>query len=92
MSMGTVIGRTREAPFSRSVSQLLRRVHTPPIPEETATPRRSGSTSGDPASFHASRAAITAICAEGSMRFVSGRVNTSSGLTAIWPAKPTSRP
>ncbi len=92
MSMGTVKGRTRAAPFSLIVSQAFSNVHTPPMPDETAAPRRSGSTSGEPASAHASRVATIAIWADGSMRLVSGRDRTSSGRTATWPEKPTSRP
>src|SRR6188768_2158085 len=76
ISMGTVRGRTRLAPFSFTVSHAESIVHTPPTPQETTLPRRSGSTSGAPASAHASRAAMTANCAAGSMRLVSGREST----------------
>ena len=89
MSIGTVSGSTRRAPFSLTVSQAVRVVQMPPIPEPTTTPSRSPSTSGLPASAHASRAATMAYCAEGSRRRVSWRVSTASGETATWPAKLT---
>ncbi len=89
MSMGTVMGRTRRAPFSRTTSQPSSRVHTPPIPDATTAPRRSPSISGEPASAHASRAATTAYCADGSMRLVSGRDRTSAAGTATVPANRT---
>src|SRR5690606_9527270 len=89
MSIGTVMGSTRRAPFSRRVSQASRVVQMPPIPEETTTPSRSGSSSGAPASAQASRAAMIAYCAEGSMRLISGRGRTSSGLTLMVAAKLT---
>ena len=56
MSIGTVIGSTRRGPRSRRVSQASSRVQTPPMPVAQSTPRRSGSTSGEPASAQASRA------------------------------------
>src|SRR5690606_16936702 len=89
MSIGTVMGSTRRAPFSRRVSHASSVVQMPPMPEDTTTPRRSGSSSGEPASAHASRAAITAYWAEGSMRLISGRAMTSSGLTLMVAAKVT---
>ena len=92
MSMGTVIGRTRRAPFSLSVSQASRVVQMPPMPDETTAPSRSPSTSGEPASAHASRAAMIAYCADGSIRFSSGRARTSSGLTLMVAAKVTGSP
>ena len=71
MSMGTVIGRTRRGPRSRRVSNASRSVHTPPMPVDQSTARRSGSTSGEPASAHASRPAMSANWLDGSRRFVS---------------------
>ncbi len=62
MSIGTVCGLTREAPRSRIVSCWVRIVVSPPMPDVTHTPRRSGSISGAPASAHASRAATRATC------------------------------
>ena len=79
MSMGTVMGRTRRAPFSASVSQASSVVQMPPMPDDTTAPSRSRSTSGEPASAQASRAAMIAYCADGSIRFISGRGRTSSG-------------
>ena len=58
-------------------------VVTPPIPEAITTPRRSLSTSGEPASAHASRAAIIANCSERSKRRISTGFITSAGSTAI---------
>ena len=92
MSMGTVIGSMRRAPFSRSVSQPSSVVWMPPMPDETTAPRRSGSTSGAPASAHASRAATIAYCADGSIRLTSGTVSTSAAGTASVAAKVTGRP
>ena len=89
MSIGTVMGRTRRAPFSFTVSQAFRMVQTPPMPEDTTTPRRSGSTSGAPASAHASSAAITANWVDGSIRLVSRTGSTSPAGTLRVPAKST---
>src|SRR5690606_31899225 len=91
-SMGTVMGSTRRAPRSRRVSQPSKVVQMPPMPEETTAPSRSPSTSGAPASCQASRAAIIAYCADGSIRLISGRVSTSSGLTLMVAAKVTGMP
>src|SRR5690625_3844903 len=91
ISMGTVNGSTRRGPDSFIVSHELNRVHTPPIPEAITEPSRSPSISGEPASAHASLAAITAYCAEGSIRRIWGRANTSSGLTRSSPANVTGR-
>ena len=95
------MGRTRRGPFSRRVSHASRRVHTPPIPVPKATPVRSGSTSSadsasgpeNPASSHASRAAMRASWPEGSRRFASTLVRRpdSRAGTASWPAMYTGR-
>ena len=89
MSIGTVMGMTRRGPFSRSVSHASSSVHTPPMPVAKSTPRRSGSTSGLPASAHASMAATSANCDEGSRRLAIGRSRTVSGRTAACAAKVT---
>src|SRR3954451_19818612 len=92
MSIGTVMGRTRRAPPSglvRSFSQASRIVWRPPMPEETTEPSRSPSTSGEPASAQASRAAMIAYCADGSIFFCSGRVRTSPGSTLMLAANST---
>ena len=41
MSIGTVCGETRRAPFSRSTSYWSSSVVTPPMPEAKTTPSRS---------------------------------------------------
>ena len=89
ISMGTVIGRTRRGPRSFRVSNASRSVQTPPIPVENSTARRSGATSGLPASAQASRAEISANWLDGSRRFTSCGVSTSAEATAAWPAKVT---
>src|SRR5690625_667743 len=89
MSIGTVSGITRRAPRSLTVSHASSRVHTPPIPDETTAPSRSPSTSGAPASAQASRVAMIAYCALGSILRVSVRARTSAAGTASWPAKST---
>ncbi|CPU65108.1 Uncharacterised protein [Mycobacteroides abscessus] len=89
MSMGTVMGSMRRAPRSRSVSQPSSVVQMPPMPDDTTVPSRSPSTSGLPASAHASRAAMIAYCVEGSMRLISGRARTSAGSTLIVAANVT---
>ncbi len=89
MSMGTVIGRTRRGPFSRRVSQASRSVQSPPIPVEYSTPSRSGARSVIAASAQASRAEMSAYCAEGSRRLISWRSSTSSGRTRACAAKVT---
>jgi hypothetical protein len=83
------MGSTRRPPFSRSVSHASSVVQMPPMPDDTTAPRRSPSTSGAPASAHASRVAISAYCADGSMRLISGRVSTWSGVTLIVAPKDT---
>ena len=60
MSMGMHNGLTSREPLVRSVSQASMRVEIPPMPLDTETPSRSGSTPGRPASDHASRAAARA--------------------------------
>src|SRR4028119_1703014 len=57
ISIGTVSGNTRRAPFSFSTSYCVSRVHTPPMPEATTTPSRSPAPSGEPASRPAPPAA-----------------------------------
>src|SRR5580704_15536765 len=68
MSMGTVNGDSRDQPFSLSVSYAFRVDATPPMPLDTTTPSRSGSTSGEPACAHASLAATIANCSQRSSR------------------------
>src|SRR5450759_1433493 len=89
ISIGTVIGSTRRAPLDFMTSHASSRVQIPPIPDATTVPSRSPSTSGEPASAQAWRAAIIAYCAEGSIRFISGRVSTSAEGTASWHANVT---
>src|SRR6202012_2676087 len=57
----------------------------PPIPLVTETPSRSGSTSGEPASAHASRAATTANCSQRSIRRAWTRPTSCAGSTAATP-------
>src|SRR6476469_747392 len=59
------------------------------MPEPMAAPRRSGSISGEPASAHASRAAMRAYWLDGSRRRVSTLASTSPGFVAIVAAKVT---
>src|SRR4051794_28608825 len=59
------------------------------MPEPMAAPRRSGSTSGFPASAHASRAAMRAYWLDGSRRRVSTLARTSPGGVAIVAANVT---
>src|SRR6478736_7812212 len=59
------------------------------MPEPMAAPRRSGSISGEPASAHASRAAMRAYWLDGSRRRVSTLARTSPGGVAIVAAKVT---
>src|SRR6478609_10457920 len=93
MSIGTVIGSTRRALLWVSrASHASRIVRMPPMPEETTEPSRSPSTSGEPASAQASRAAMIAYCAEGSIFFSSGRARTSAGSTLMVAANSTGRP
>ncbi len=102
MSMGTVCGETRRTPFSLSTSYWSSSVVTPPMPEAMTAPSRSGSTWAAPssaglspalptypASFQASRAAISANCAERSSRRACGRGMTSEGSTAAGAAMRT---
>jgi len=89
MSIGTLSGSTRRGPLSRTVSQAFSMVQTPPMPVDTTAPSRSPGTSGEPASFHASRVAMIAYCAVGSMRRISVRWSTSSGGTTSCPANVT---
>ncbi len=58
----------------------------PPMPLVTATPSRHGSTVGDPASAHASRAATMASCSHRSIRRACTRPTTSTGSTAAGAA------
>jgi hypothetical protein len=89
MSIGTASGNTRRTPFSLRMSHWSRRVHTPPIPVPMATPRRSGSISGEPASSIAAREAMTAYWALGSIRRTSTLVSTSSAFCCRVHAKCT---
>src|SRR6476660_6577017 len=59
------------------------------MPEPMAAPSRSGSISGEPASAHASRAAMRAYWLDGSRRRVSTLVRASPGGVAIVAAKVT---
>ena len=59
---------------------------TPPIPQDTTTPRRSPSTSGEPASAHASRAATIANCSLRSIRLACTRSISVAGSTAAQAA------
>src|SRR5512134_1352573 len=54
MSPGTMNGLTRPAPRSRITVCAMRSVSMPPIPVPNTTPPRSATTSGSPASCHAS--------------------------------------
>ncbi len=91
ISIGTVCGETLRAPFSFSTSYWSSRVVTPPMPEAITAPRRSGASLEDssvagvskPASAQASRAAISANCAERSSLRASGRGRISPGSTAV---------
>jgi hypothetical protein len=58
----------------------------PPIPLVTETPSRSGSTSGEPASAHASRAATIANCSQRSIRRAWTRPTICAGSSAATPA------
>src|SRR5690606_488817 len=89
MSMGTVMGSTRRGPFSLRVSHASSSLQSPPMPVEYSTPRRSGSTSGEPASAQASREAMSANWLIGSSRLISWRSSTSSGRTFASAAKVT---
>src|SRR6516165_5058184 len=63
----------------------------PPMPLDTTTPSRSGSTSGLPASAHASRAATMASCSHRSSRRACTRSSTVAGSTAEGAAICTGR-
>ena len=89
MSIGTLIGMTRRGPFVLSTSHAASVVCSPPMPVAKSTPKRSGSTSGFPASAHASCAATSANCADGSRRLATGRSRTVSGRTVASAAKVT---
>jgi hypothetical protein len=89
ISIGTVYGERRDQPFSLSVSYAASVDPMPPIPLVTATPRRSGSTSGLPASAQASRAATSASCSQRSIRRAWARGRASAGLTAAAAAMRT---
>ncbi len=56
------------------------------MPDAMTTPMRSGSSSGAPASAHASRAAMIANWPDRSDRLISGRGRTSDGSTATGAA------
>src|SRR6266487_5486150 len=64
---------------------------TPPMPLDTTTPSRSGSTSGWPASAHASRPATMANCSHRSRRRACTRSSTVVGSTAAVAAICTGR-
>ena len=89
ISIGIVIGKTRRGPFSFMTSHASRRVLRPPIPVAKSTRMRSRGSCGEPASAHASRAAITASCADGSSRLISIRSRTSEAGTFTRPANVT---
>ena len=59
---------------------------TPPMPLASTMPSRSGSTSGDPASAHASRAATMANCSQRSSRRACTRSSWVVGSTAAGAA------
>src|SRR5215472_13910925 len=63
----------------------------PPMPLDTTTPSRSGSTCGLPASAHASRAATMASCSHRSSRRACTRSSTVAGSTAEGAAICTGR-
>jgi hypothetical protein len=58
----------------------------PPMPLVTATPSRHGSTLGEPASVHASRAATIASCSHRSIRRACTRPMTDTGSSAAGAA------
>src|SRR5487761_1172249 len=58
----------------------------PPMPVLTATPRRYGSTDGDPASVQASLAATSASCSQRSIRRACTRPTTATGSDAAGAA------
>ena len=58
----------------------------PPMPLLTATPSRYGSTSGEPASAQASRAATSANCSQRSIRRACTRPTTATGSDAAGAA------
>ena len=82
INIGTVCGLTSRAPLVFNVSYESRSVMTPPIPDAITTPSRSFAISGAPASFHASRDAMSANCSDRSSRRISTRSITSLGSTA----------
>jgi len=92
ISIGTVYGERRDQPFSLSVSYPARIDPMPPIPLVTVTPSRSGSTVGEPASAHASRAATSASCSQRSIRRARTRSTISAGSAAAWAAIRTGSP
>ncbi len=63
----------------------------PPMPLVTATPSRYGSTSGAPASAHASRAATSANCSHRSIFLACGLPMTATGSAAAGAAILTGR-
>ena len=87
--MGTVCGLTSRAPLLFKVSYWSNIVITPPMPEAITTPKRSLSTSGEPASFHASRDAMMANCSDLSNLRISTRSICSLGSIATRAAKET---
>src|SRR5690606_18683088 len=64
---------------------------TPPMPVAKSMPRRSGATSGSPASAQASSAATSANCVETSRRLAVGRSRIVSGRTDASAANVTGR-
>jgi hypothetical protein len=86
ISIGTTCGDTFRGPASRRTSCWWSRVSTPPMPEPTETASRSWSTSGAPASAHASRAATSAICWVRSSLRASTRPSGGSvaSVAAMW--------
>ncbi len=91
ISIGTVSGDTRRTPFSFWMSHWLSSVCSPPIPVETTTASRSRSTGlsspkPNPASRHASLAAMSPSWDTRSSRRASTRSSTVLGSTATVPA------
>ena len=87
MSIGTMNGLTRSAPFSRNTLCWTRRLPSPPIPVENMTPVRALSTAGSPASFHASFDAARAKWTARSVRLISlGLIHASGSKSWISPA------
>src|SRR5579875_2191971 len=89
--IGTVYGEMRCQPLLLSVSYAASVEPMPPIPLVTATPSRSGSGCGEPASAQASRAATSANCSQRSIRRACTRPTASAGSAAACAAMRTGR-